>query len=77
MDYNVVTERLPNGREVLQMIEKRQQTIRAFFKKRRKLKVFLIILLVIIFALAIDFFMLAFNDRGSRAFFRQPWKKEG
>ena len=57
MDYNVVTERLPINREVLQMIEKRQQTFRRFFKKRRKLKVFLIILLVIIIALAIDFFI--------------------
>ena len=57
MDYNVVTERLPNNREVLQMIEKRQQTVGAFFKKRRKLKVFLIILLVIIIALAINFFI--------------------
>ncbi len=57
MDYNVVTERLPNNREVIQMIKKRQQTLGTFFKKRRKLKVAVIILLVIIIALAIDFFV--------------------
>ena len=37
------------------MIEKRQQTNKGFFKKRRKLRVFLIILSVILIALAADF----------------------
>ena len=37
------------------MTEKRQQTIGKFFRTRRKLKVFLIILSVILIALAVDF----------------------
>ena len=37
------------------MIKNRQQTNEGFFKKRRKLKVFLIILSVILIALAADF----------------------